>query len=166
MRLHTMAITIERMGRWVDADEAFKAWTSGDLARMLAARSVNTNPIDLHFLLQGIVNETYRLRSDPRMRELCIETGGLHTSANSHPLVRRYVSTSTAASRVFHRLYGFPQPWPRTDEWMREFESAKLRLNSVLTMGPRGANSPGHRESTKWVGASSAASNTRLNKGP
>lgn len=73
-----MTKRIERMGRWLVADEAFEAWTSGDLARMLAARSVRTNPIDRHFLLQGIVKETYRLRNDPKMRRLCIETGMLH----------------------------------------------------------------------------------------
>jgi hypothetical protein len=71
---------IERMGQWVDADEAFEAWTSADLARMLAARSVHTNPIDRHFLLQSIVKETYRLRSDTQMRFLCIETGMTHLS--------------------------------------------------------------------------------------
>jgi hypothetical protein len=75
-----MTKRIERMGRWVDADEAFEAWTSADLARMLAARSVRTNPIDRHFLLQSIVKETYRLRSDPKMKRLCIETGMTHLS--------------------------------------------------------------------------------------
>jgi hypothetical protein len=73
-----MAKRVERMGRFIDADEAFEAWTSGDLRRMLAARSVPTNPIDRHFLLQGIVKETYRLRSDPEMRRVCIETGRTH----------------------------------------------------------------------------------------
>lgn len=75
-----MTKRIERMGRWVDADEAFEAWTSGDLARMLAARSMRTNPIDRHFLLQSIVKETYRLRSDAKMKRLCIETGMAHLS--------------------------------------------------------------------------------------
>ena len=75
-----MAKRIERMGRWIKADEAFEAWTSADLGRMLAARSVHTNSIDRHFLLQGIVKETYRRRSEPRMRKLCIETGLIHLS--------------------------------------------------------------------------------------
>lgn len=75
-----MAKRISRMGRFVDADEAFEAWLSADLSRMLAARSVGTNPIDRHFLLQGIVKETYRLRRDPDMRRLCIETGVTHLS--------------------------------------------------------------------------------------
>jgi len=76
----TLAMTkrIDRMGRWVEADEVFEAWTSADLARMLAARSVQTNPIDRHFLLQGIIKETYRLRSDPEMSRVCIETGFTH----------------------------------------------------------------------------------------
>ncbi len=75
-----MAKRIERMGRYIDADEAFEAWTSADLSRMLAARSLRTNPIDRHFLLQGIVKETYRRRTDPEMRRVCIETGRMHLS--------------------------------------------------------------------------------------
>jgi hypothetical protein len=66
------------MGRFIPADEAFEAWMSGDLERMLAARSVKTNPVDRHFLLQSIVKETYRRRSEPQMRRLCIETGMMH----------------------------------------------------------------------------------------
>lgn len=73
-----MVKRVSRMGRFVDADEAFEAWTSGDLRRMLVARSVPTNPIDRHFLLQGIVKEAYRLRADPGMRRVCIETGLMH----------------------------------------------------------------------------------------
>ena len=68
------------MGRFMNADEAFEAWTSGDLCRMLAARSVPTNPIDRHFLLQGIVKEAYKRRVDPEMRRVCIETGLMHLS--------------------------------------------------------------------------------------
>lgn len=73
-----MTKRVERMGRWVDADEAFEAWTSGELPRMLAATSVRTNPIDRHFLLQGIVKETYRQRRNPTMRQVCIQTGMMH----------------------------------------------------------------------------------------
>jgi hypothetical protein len=68
------------MGRSIRADEAFEAWMSNDLSRMLTARTVKTNPIDRHHLLQSIVKETYRRRRDPRMRSLCIETGLLHLS--------------------------------------------------------------------------------------
>jgi len=73
-----MVKSVSRMGTFVNADEAFEAWTSGDLRRMLAARSLPTNPIDRHFLLQGIVKEAYRRRVDPEMRRICIETGLMH----------------------------------------------------------------------------------------
>jgi hypothetical protein len=73
-----MAKRVQRMGRWIDADESFEAWISGDLHRMIAARSTRTNPIDRHFLLQGIVKAAYKLRRDPVMRQLCIETGLMH----------------------------------------------------------------------------------------
>ena len=73
-----MATRIERMGRWINADEVFEAWMSNDLRRMLAARSIRTNAVDRHFLLQGIVKETYKRRNEAGMRQLCIETGLLH----------------------------------------------------------------------------------------
>lgn len=73
-----MVKRVSRMGRFVNADEVFEAWTSGDLRRMLAARSVRTNPIDRHFLLQGIVKESYKQRADLEMRRVCIETGVMH----------------------------------------------------------------------------------------
>lgn len=73
-----MTVRVERLGRFIDADEAFHAWMSGDLPRMLAARSIKTNPIDRHFLLQGIVHQTYRQRDRAELRQLCIETGMIH----------------------------------------------------------------------------------------
>lgn len=60
------------------ADEVFHAWMSADLPRMLAARALKSNPIDRHFLLQRIVKATYASRADPKMRQLCIETGRTH----------------------------------------------------------------------------------------
>ena len=60
------------------ADEAFFAWTSGDLDRMLAALSVKTNPIDRHFLLMGIVGAAYKKRRDPAARRTCLDVGRLH----------------------------------------------------------------------------------------
>ena len=73
-----MATRIERMGRWINADEVFEAWMSNDLRRMLAARSINTNAVDRHFVLQSIVKEAYKRRHEPKMRQLCIETGFVH----------------------------------------------------------------------------------------
>ena len=74
----TIVKRVSRMGRFVNADEVFEAWTSGDFRRMLAARSAHTNPIDRHFLLQGLVKEAYRQRVDPEIRRICIETGLMH----------------------------------------------------------------------------------------
>lgn len=73
-----MTVRIERLGRFIDADEVFHAWMSADLRRMLAARSIKTNPIDRHFLLQSIVQQCYKARTRPDMRELCIQTGLKH----------------------------------------------------------------------------------------
>lgn len=45
---------------------------------MLAAANTKTNPVDRHYLLQGIVGETYKRRGEPRMRELCETYAQLH----------------------------------------------------------------------------------------
>jgi hypothetical protein len=73
-----MTTYIHRLGRNVIADEVFHAWTSEYLARMMRALSLKTNPIDRHFLLQTIVQATYKLRDNCRMRQVCIEVGQQH----------------------------------------------------------------------------------------
>ncbi|HEU0153153.1 MAG TPA: hypothetical protein VFQ84_07405 [Arenimonas sp.] len=67
-----------RLGRTVKTDEAFDAWTSGDLAKMLAALNSKSNKIDRHFLLMSIVDATYKKRSDPEMSRLCRDVAELH----------------------------------------------------------------------------------------
>jgi len=69
-----------RNGVSMPADDVFEAWTSGSLPRMLAARGLNTHPIDRHFLLQGIVELTYKERERPGLRALCLETARQHVS--------------------------------------------------------------------------------------
>jgi hypothetical protein len=69
---------VSRMGRSVEADESFYAWTSGDLARMISATNQQTNPIDGHFLLMGIVNQTYKDRKKQDMGKLCAEIAEKH----------------------------------------------------------------------------------------
>lgn len=69
---------VSRMGRSVEADESFHAWTSGDLVRMARAINQQTNPIDRHFLLMEIVNQTYKNRKDPDMAKLCVEMAEKH----------------------------------------------------------------------------------------
>ena len=58
---------------------------------MLAALTVPTNLIDRHFLLMGIVNETYRQRQDPTLAAKCAEVSELHLEEFSRiaPALRR-----------------------------------------------------------------------------
>jgi pentatricopeptide repeat protein len=73
-----MPHTITRFGIFVPADEVFLAWTSGNLERMLAATSLQSNAVDRHHLLQCIVQTLYRQRADRAKRELLFEVAMLH----------------------------------------------------------------------------------------
>lgn len=60
-------------------DAAFDAWTSGDLSQMLRALDTPTHPVDRHYLLQSIVELTYKERNkDPKMRWLCEQITRMH----------------------------------------------------------------------------------------
>jgi hypothetical protein len=76
----------QRQGEFVPVDEAFEAWTSFDLPRMLAAVDTKTNQVDRHFLLMNIVGETYRLRADPAMAQKCAEVAQIHV--DEFPAIR------------------------------------------------------------------------------
>lgn len=67
-----------RFGKAVAPDEAFHARFSGDVGRMVAALDVKTNPIDRHFLLLSLVQETYKRRSQLEMAAFCADTAELH----------------------------------------------------------------------------------------
>lgn len=67
-----------RLGEEVEVDEAFDAWTSGELSKMLKALKKKTNLIDRHFLLMGIVEETYKNRTDMETRDLCKKISEVH----------------------------------------------------------------------------------------
>lgn len=67
-----------RKGRAVEADDSFTAWTSRNLDEMIKAAATGTTPIDRHFLLQTIVDETYKRRDDKKYRDLCIEYSEKH----------------------------------------------------------------------------------------
>lgn len=67
-----------RQGELVPVDDAFQAWTSGDLDKMLKATSIKTNLIDRHHLLQSIVAETFKLRKEKKYRMLCIDYAEKH----------------------------------------------------------------------------------------
>ena len=76
-----------RKGRAVEADESFNAWTSRNLDEMIKAAETDTNPIDRHFLLQTIVDETYKRRDEEKYRDLCIEFSEKHLKEFSEKIV-------------------------------------------------------------------------------
>jgi hypothetical protein len=69
---------VTRLGKSLPIDDAFRAWTSGNLEEMLKAANTQTNPIDRHALLQSIVTESYKLRKDEKYRKICTEFSEKH----------------------------------------------------------------------------------------
>ena len=67
-----------RQDKLIPTDDVFRAWTSGDLDKMLKAANIKTNLLDRHHLLQSIVAETYKLRKDEKYRSLCIDFSEKH----------------------------------------------------------------------------------------
>ena len=67
-----------RQGKPIPVDDAFLAWTSGNLDEMLKAVQIKTNLIDRHFLFQSIVTESYKLRKEEKYRDICIEYSERH----------------------------------------------------------------------------------------
>jgi len=61
-------VYVHREGALRNADEVFKAWTSGDITRMEKAIGHRTNPSDRHFLLLHLCAETHKRRAEPQMR--------------------------------------------------------------------------------------------------
>ncbi|MGK2899977.1 MAG: hypothetical protein ACSLE9_15055 [Burkholderiaceae bacterium] len=69
---------ITRFGKHVAPDEAFDAWTSNDLPRMLAAVSRPTNQVDRHHLLSNIVRALYLRRAETTRRAELFRFAQLH----------------------------------------------------------------------------------------
>jgi hypothetical protein len=69
---------VTRLGKSLPIDDAFRAWTSGNLEEMLKAVNTRTNPIDRHALLQSIVTESYKLRKQEKYRKICAEFAEKH----------------------------------------------------------------------------------------
>lgn len=67
-----------RGGRSMRAGPVFDAWTSGDLQEMLAAVNLPAHAVDRHHLLNAIVAETYRLRSEPTRAMQCEQFSELY----------------------------------------------------------------------------------------
>lgn len=62
-----------RFGDIVESDEAFLARTSDDFNRMIKATELETNPVDRHFLLQTIIAESYKKRSESQYKDYCLK---------------------------------------------------------------------------------------------
>ena len=71
---------VTRFGQHVIADEAYFAWTRGDLDTRIKALSTRTNLIDRHHLLMSIVREAYKNRKQSHMVQLCALVSELHLS--------------------------------------------------------------------------------------
>lgn len=68
-----------REGKLVETDDVFEAWTSKEFAKMIEALDSSTNLIDRHFLLMGIVDDTYKQRKDnPEMKKICARISERH----------------------------------------------------------------------------------------
>lgn len=71
---------VTREAQAMEADNVFHAWTSGNLDDMVNALETKTNLIDRHFLLMGIVDQTYKHRSDPDNGALLRKVAEMHLS--------------------------------------------------------------------------------------
>ena len=67
-----------RKGKLVEADERYMTWLSGDLKRMLEQLHKKGDPVDTHFLYLSIVQQTYKRRKDPKMRQLFKKVAAEH----------------------------------------------------------------------------------------
>lgn len=109
------------------SDQAREAWLSGDLEGMINALGTKAKLIDRHFLLMGVVDETYRRRSDPAMAQKCQEVAEIHI--NEFPKI----------SAALKREYGDPLPRVTTFQKyatllteMREFDRAVEVCKSAI----------------------------------
>jgi hypothetical protein len=62
----------------MEADDAFRAWTSGSLSDMVGALEKKTNLVDRHFLLMSIVDQTYKNRAHYESAELLRKVAEMH----------------------------------------------------------------------------------------
>ena len=68
-----------RGSQFLETDQAFEAWTTQDIDKMKQALHPETNPVDRHFLLMGIVDQTYKDRKNNEdARSFCAEISEKH----------------------------------------------------------------------------------------
>jgi hypothetical protein len=69
---------VTSQGQSMEGDDAFYAWTSGNLRDMIDALESKTNHIERHFLLMGIVDQSYKNRSDINNAALLRKLAEMH----------------------------------------------------------------------------------------
>ena len=78
-RRAVIASRIRRDGVLIESSEAFHAWNSCDLGRMLAAVDLPCHPVDRHYLLQSIVCECYKVRArQPERASVLLRYGQMY----------------------------------------------------------------------------------------
>lgn len=68
-------MTTEEKNGW---DKVYWAYCSGDLKKMLSVTKLETRASNRHFLLQSIIRDTYKLRSDEYYQQLCLKFGEIY----------------------------------------------------------------------------------------
>lgn len=128
-----------RLDKSVPIDDAFKAWTSGNLEDMIKAANTGTNPIDRHFLLQSIVSESYKLRKDERFRRICIEFSEKHLAEFSQivPVLKEEMGG------ILPRISTF-QDYATVLTENGEFEKAVSVCNIALSYGLQDGTKSGY----------------------
>jgi hypothetical protein len=77
-------------------DEVYFAMLDDDLDKMLSVTELNTIPKNRHYLLQSIVNQSYKLRKEEKYKNICINFSEQHLKefdAISPYLINKYDST-------------------------------------------------------------------------
>jgi hypothetical protein len=59
-------------------DKVFYATSSNNLDKMLSVTELETTPQNRHYLLQSIVAQTYKLRTEEKYKAICIEFSEKH----------------------------------------------------------------------------------------
>jgi hypothetical protein len=73
-------VFITRQGKTIEADDTYLVRMSGNFKQMLKATELESNQIDRHFLLQTIIDESYKKRTEPQYKEYCLKYSEIHLS--------------------------------------------------------------------------------------
>lgn len=135
-----------RLGKSVPIDDAFRAWTSGNLEDMIKASNTKTNPIDRHFLLQSIVSESYKLRKDEKYRRICIEFAEKHIS--EFPQIAPVLKEEMDG--ILPRISTF-QDYATVLTENKEFEKAVSICNLAISYGLHDGTKSGYQGRIKRI---------------